>query len=113
MLRWMSVAADLRVVLLLALEGQLVISCHEEAARLRGFIVAEDHEWAVVAGISQGAGIALATMQLRTGVNFHRVVPRFLEHIRPKERAEVDDFTAVMDDVVAVMDVEGIIYGDG
>jgi hypothetical protein len=52
-------------------------------------------------------------MQLRTGVNFHRVVPRFLEHIRPKERAEVDDFTAVMDDVVAVMDVEGIIYGDG
>jgi hypothetical protein len=41
------------------------------------------------------------------------VVPRFLEHIRLKERPEVDDFTAVMDDVVAVMDVEGIIYGDG
>jgi hypothetical protein len=58
----MSIATDLRVVLLLALEGQLVISCHEEAARLWGFIVAEDHEWVVVAGISQGAGIALATM---------------------------------------------------
>ena len=63
MLRWMSVAADLCVFLLPALEEQLVVSCHEEeVAHLWGFIIAEDREWAVVAGIQQGASVALATM---------------------------------------------------
>ena len=33
----------------------------------------EDHEWAVVAGIQQGVGVALTTIQLRTGQDFHRV----------------------------------------
>jgi hypothetical protein len=41
----MSGASDLRVILLPALEEQLAASHHEEeAADLRGFIVAEDHE---------------------------------------------------------------------
>jgi hypothetical protein len=56
----MSGAFDLHVILLPALEEQLVTSHHEEAARLQGFIVAEDHERAVMAGIQQGAGVALA-----------------------------------------------------
>ena len=61
----MSIAFDLHVILLPALEEQLAASHHEEeAARLRDIIVAEDHELAVVAGIWQGAGVALATMQL-------------------------------------------------
>jgi hypothetical protein len=47
----MSVAADLRVVLLPALEGQLEVSRHEEAVHLWGFIVAEDHERAAMAGV--------------------------------------------------------------
>ena len=52
---WMSAASDLRVVSLPALEEQLVASRHEEkVARLRGFIVAEDHERAGLAGIWQG-----------------------------------------------------------
>ena len=59
----MSAAADLRVVLLPALEEQLMVSCHEEeVAHPQGFIIAEDHEQAVVAGIRPGAGVALATM---------------------------------------------------
>ena len=41
----MSTVSDLYVVLLPALKEQLVASRHEEeAAHLRGFIVAEDHE---------------------------------------------------------------------
>ena len=47
------------------LEQQLAASCHEEeVARLRGFIIAEDHEWVVVVGIQQGACVTLAAMQL-------------------------------------------------
>ena len=108
-------AADLRVVLLLALEERLVVSCHkEEEAHLRGLIVAEDHERAVVAGIRQGASIALATMELRTRVNLRRVVPRFPEHVQLEERAElVNDFAAATDAIVAAMDVEEVIHGDG
>ena len=54
----------------------------EEAARLRGFIIAEDRERAVVAGIWQGVGVALAAMQLRTRMNLHQVMPGFPEHTR-------------------------------
>ena len=47
-----SVAFDLLVVLLLALEEQLVASHHEmEEARLWEFLLMEDHEWAMVLGI--------------------------------------------------------------
>jgi hypothetical protein len=60
---WIPIASDLRIVSLPALEEQLVAShLEEEAARLRGFIIAKDHEWAVVAGIQQGVNVALATM---------------------------------------------------
>jgi hypothetical protein len=42
------------------------------------------------------------------------VVPRFLEHVRPKEWAElVDDFDTATDAVVAIVDVEGVIRDDG
>ena len=78
----MSIASDLHVVSSSTLEEQLAASCHEgEAARLRGFIIAEDHERAVVARIQQGAGVALAAMQLWTRVNLRRVAPRFPEHV--------------------------------
>ena len=42
----------------------------------------EDHEHMMVAGIRQGASVALAYMQLRTGVNLRRVTPGFPEHAR-------------------------------
>ena len=49
--------------LLPALEEQLATSHdEEEATHLWGFIVVEDHEWAVVVGIHLGASVALATM---------------------------------------------------
>ena len=64
----MSVAIDLRVVLLPALEEELAVSCHDkEAACLRGFIIVEDRERVVMVGIWQGAGVALAAMQLWIG----------------------------------------------
>jgi hypothetical protein len=95
------------------LEERLAVSHHEEeAARLRGFIVAEDREWAVVAGIRQGASITLVAMQLRIEVNLHRVVSRFPERVRLEERAElVNDFTAAMNAIIAAMDVEEVIRG--
>jgi hypothetical protein len=56
-------ASDLHVVLLPAMEEQLVASCHEEeVARLWGFIIAKDYEQAVVAGIQQAADVTLAAM---------------------------------------------------
>jgi hypothetical protein len=39
-----------------------------------------DHERVVVAGVWQGADVALATMQLHTSQDFHQVEPRFLDH---------------------------------
>ena len=92
-----------------------MVSHHEEeAARLWGFIVVEDHERAVVVGIWQGAGVALATMQLWTRANLCRVVPGYPEHVWLEERAElVNDFTAMVDAIVADVDVEEIIRGDG
>jgi hypothetical protein len=45
------------------LEEQLAASRHEEeVAHLLEFIIAEDHEQAVVAGIRQGADVTLAAM---------------------------------------------------
>jgi len=83
----MPTASDLRVVSLPALEEQLVASRHEEeVAHLRGFIVVEDCEWVVLAGIWQGASVALVAMQLRTGMNLHRMTPGFLEHAGQEER---------------------------
>ena len=58
------VASDLLVVLLPALEEQLVASHHEmEEDHLREvFLMMENRERAVVARVRQGAGVALATL---------------------------------------------------
>jgi hypothetical protein len=54
--------------LLPVLKEQLVTSRHEvEEACLWEVLLMEDHERAVVAGIRQGAGIALAALQLCIG----------------------------------------------
>ena len=69
--------------MLSALEEQLAASYHEtEEAHLREVLLMEDHERAVVAKIRQGADVALAALQLRTGQDFHQVEPRFLNHAR-------------------------------
>ena len=61
-------------------------SRHEaEVARLHEFIVVEDHERAMEAGIRQGAGVALATMQLRVGLDLRRVAPGFLERVEQEK----------------------------
>lgn len=111
----MFIASDLHVVLLPALEEQLEVSHHEaEAARLRVFIAAEDHERVTMAGIRQGAGVALAAMQLRVRMDLRRVVPRFPERVGQEERrARVNDFAAAADAVVAAVDVEEILRGGG
>ena len=84
------------------------------AACLRGFIIAKDREQAVVAGIRQGADVTLAAMQLRTRLNLRWVVPGFSERVRPKEQAElVNDFATAVDSVIAIVDVEEVIRGDG
>jgi hypothetical protein len=97
------------------LEERLAASRHEEeAAHLRGFILVEDHEWVVVAGIWQGASVALAAMQLWIRVNLRRVAPGFPEHVRPGQRAElVKDFATAADAIVAAVDVEEILHGGG
>jgi hypothetical protein len=47
-------------------------------------------------------------------VNLYRVVPGFLKRVRPEERAElVNAFTATADAIVATVDVEEVIHGDG
>jgi hypothetical protein len=75
--------------------------------------VVEDRERAVVVGIRQGANVILAAMNLQTGVNLHRVVSGFLEHVRLEERAElVNDFAATTDAVVATVDIEEVIHGN-
>ena len=96
-------------------DRSLAVSRHEEeAAHLQGFIMVEDRERVVVVWIRQGANIALAAMQLRTGVNLHRVVPRFPEHVRPEERTRlVNDFATAVDPIIAIVDVEEVIHGDG
>lgn len=54
-------ASDLLAVLLPALEEQQAASHHEtEEARLREVLLMEDCECTVVAGVRQGASIALA-----------------------------------------------------
>ena len=68
----------------------------------------------MVAGIQQGASVALATMQLWTEVNLHRVVPGFPEDAGQEERtARVNKFAAAADAVIAAMDVEEILHGGG
>lgn len=63
--------SNVLVVMLLALEEQLAPSRHEtEEAYLREVLLKEEHERAVVIGVWQGASIALAAMQLRTGRDF-------------------------------------------
>ena len=86
----------------------------EEAARLRGFIIAEDHERAVVARIQQGAGVALAAMQLRVGMDVDRVAPGFPERVEQEKQAElVNDFAAASAAVVAAVNVKDILHGSG
>lgn len=86
----------------------------EEARPLEALLL-EDRERAVVAGNRQGAGVALASAQLRTGQDFHGVEPGFLDRARQAERVElVGGFTATAAViVVAVVDVEGILHGSG
>ena len=56
-------------------------SHHEtKEARLWEVLLMEDHEHAVVAEIHEGAGVALATLQLHTGQDFCQVAPKFLDH---------------------------------
>jgi len=53
--------------LILALEERLAASRQEtEEVRLREVLLMEDREWAMVAGVWQGAIVALAAAQLRT-----------------------------------------------
>ena len=109
----MSIASDLRVILLPALEEQLAASRHEaKAARLREFIVLEDRERAVVARIRQGANVALVAMQLRVGLDLRWVAPGFLEHVEQEKWAElVNDFAAASAAVVAAVNVKDILHG--
>ena len=68
----------------------------------------------MVLGIWQGADVDLATMQLRIGMNLHRVTPRFLEHVGQEERmAWVNDIATAADVVVATVDVEEILRDGG
>jgi cephalosporin-C deacetylase-like acetyl esterase len=74
----------------------------------------EDHERAVVAGIRQGAGVALAAMQLRVRLDLHWVAPGFPEFVEQEKRVElVNDFAAASAAVVAAMNVEDILHGGG
>ena len=58
-----SIVVDPLIVLLLALEEQLVASCHEAGeACLWEALLMENHECTMVAGIWQGSGVALAAM---------------------------------------------------
>jgi hypothetical protein len=65
----------------------------------------------VVAGIWQGAGIALAALQLRTGQDFPQVA---LDHVGQAERVElVGGFAAAVASIVATVNVEDIVRGGG
>jgi hypothetical protein len=101
--------------LLSALEGQLAASYHEtEEARLCEVLLMEDCECAVVARIRQGASVTLATLQLRTGQDFHQVAPRFLNHARHAERGElVGGFATTVATVMAAANMVDILRGDG
>ena len=90
-------------------------SHHEtEEARLREVLLMEDCECAVVTGIYEGAGVALATLQLRIGQNFHQVAPGFPNYTSQAERAEmVGGFATAAATVVAAVNMEDILYGGG
>jgi hypothetical protein len=90
------------------LEEQLAATRHEtEDAHLQEFLLMEDHEQAVVAGILQGTDVTLTTMQLRIGQDFRPVEPGFSCHTGKTEWAElVSDFIATAGAVVATVNVE-------
>ena len=74
----------------------------------------ENHEHVVVAGIRQGAGVTLAALQLHTGQDFRQVAPGFLDHASQVELAEwVGNFTAASTIIVATVNLEDILHGDG
>jgi len=74
----------------------------------------EDCERAMVLGIRQGAGVALAAMHLRTGQDFRRVEPGFLGLARLAEQSElVSDFAVAVATIVATVNVEDILRGGG
>jgi hypothetical protein len=63
--------SDVLVFLLPALEEQLSVSRHEtEEAHLWEVLQMVDRKRMVVARVRQGAGVALAAMQLRSGQDF-------------------------------------------
>jgi hypothetical protein len=65
----------------------------------------------VVARIRQGAGIALAALQLHTGQDFPQVAP---DHVGQAERVElVGGFAAAVASIVATVNVEDIVRGGG
>ena len=100
---------------MLALEEQLAASRHEtEEARLWEVLLMEDRECVFVAGIRQGADIALVALQLRTSQDFRRVAPVFPNHANQVERAEmVGGFVATVVAVMAAVNVEDIFRGGG
>ena len=110
-----SAASDLLVILLPALEEQLLVSHHEmEEAHLQEFLLIEDHEQAMVVGIWKGAIVALTAMQLCTTQDFCQVEPGFPDHAGQAKQAElVGDFTIAMATIVAAVNVEDILRGGG
>ena len=67
-----------------------------------------------MARIRQGAGVALAALQLRIGHDFRQVAPGFPDHTSQAERAEmVGGFTAAAVAVVVAVHVEDILRGSG
>jgi hypothetical protein len=82
-----------------------------EETHLREVLLMEDHERVMLARIRQEADIALAAIQLRTGQDFHQVVPRFLDHARQAKL--VGGFTAAAATIVAAVNVDDILRIDG
>lgn len=81
-------------------------------ACLQQTLAVEDRKRAVVAGIRQGAGVALAAMHLRIGRDLRRVAPGFPDEASQVEQMElVSDFAPAAAAVVAAMNVEDILYG--
>jgi hypothetical protein len=97
------------------LEEQLVASRQEtEEAHLWEVLKMVDPERAVVVGVRQGASVALATLQLCTGQDFHRVAPGFPSHARQAEPVKlVGNFATAAATVVALVNMEDILCGGG
>ena len=74
----------------------------------------EDHEQAVVAGIWQGADLALAAVKLCTSQDLRRVEPGFSNYAGQKEQAElVVDIATATAAVMATVNVEDILRSGG